>query len=141
MRWAPSCFDRGGSKMMRSKEARRLKQALSRAAAETAGKPESAAWLEPEQWMTYMGKQTRGELYAAFSDEELLSILREAAGRLGRNPSKKEVFCVYRIFLIERFGNWPKALVAAGLKKPRRERREANRFRNVEMIRRKEEWR
>ena len=59
--------------------------------------------------MTYMGKQTRGELYAAFSDEELLSILREAAGRLGRNPSKKEVFCVYRIFLIERFGNWPKA--------------------------------
>ena len=127
--------------MMRSSEIRQLKQALVQDAAEAAHRPENAVWLEPELWVTYMGKKTRGALCASFSDEELLSILRETAGRLGRNPSKKEVFCVYRVFLIERFGNWPKALVAAGLKRPRRERREANRLRDLEAMRRKEERR
>ena len=124
---------------MRSGEIRQLKQALVQDAAEAAHRPENAVWLEPEHWMTYMGKKTRGALCASFSDEELLSILRETAGRLGRNPSKKEVFCVYRVFLIERFGNWPKALVAAGLKRPRRERREANRLRDLGSMRRREE--
>ena len=89
--------------MMRSSEIRQLKQALVQDAAEAAHRPENAVWLEPELWVTYMGKKTRGALCASFSDEELLSILRETAGRLGRNPSKKEVFCVYRVFLIERF--------------------------------------
>lgn len=115
---------------MRPGEISQLKQTLSQEAAEAAERPESAVWLEPEQWSAYMGKQVHGELSAAFSNEELLSILREAADRLGRNPSKKEVFCVYRVFLIERFGNWPRALIAAGLKAPRKERRSANRHRN-----------
>lgn len=126
---------------MRPSEIRQLKQALARDAAEAAHRPENAVWLEPERWVAYMGQKTRGALCASFSDEELSSILRETAGRLGRNPSKKEVFCVYRVFLIERFGNWPKALAAAGLKRPRRERREANRLRDLEAMRRKEERR
>lgn len=130
-----------GEQKMRSREIIRLKQALSQTAAEESGKTEDAGWMEPSQWIMFMGKQARRELYAAFSNEELLSILRETAERLGHNPSKKEVFCVYRVFLIERFGNWPKALVAAGLKRPRKERREANRRREIEAMRRKEERR
>lgn len=125
---------------MKLSETRRLKQALSQEAAKVAGSLDSALWLDPQEWMTYMGKQTRGKLYASFSNEELLSILREVAGRLGHNPSKKEVFCVYRVFLIERFGNWPKALIAAGLKAPRKERRAANRRRELEAMKRKAEW-
>lgn len=124
---------------MHPNELRRYKQALAEAAARPAG---TAAWLEPDRWKEYMGKEVREKLYAAFSDGELLEILRDAARRLGRNPSKKEVFCVYRVFLIERFGNWPRALVAAGLKQPRRQRREANRRRERETRRpRKQETR
>ena len=129
-----------GEQKMRSREIIRLKQALSQTAAEESGKTEDAGWMEPSQWIMFMGKQARGELYAAFSNEELLSILRETAERLGHNPSKKEVFCVYRVFLIERFGNWPKALVAAGLKRPRKERREANRRREIEAMKRNTKW-
>lgn len=138
-RWAPRLlYDRGRKRKVRPCEVRQLKRALARDAEKTAGDMAGIAWLEPGQWRDYMGKKARGELYDAFSDGELLAILKEAAERLGRNPSKKEVFCVYRVFLIERFGNWPKALVAAGLKRPRRERREANRQRNYDAMRRKE---
>ena len=73
----------------------------------------------------------------AMDTEELLAVLRETAARLGRNPSKKEVFCVYRVFLIQRFGNWPRALTAAGLKRPREQRRADNRRRNEEALRRR----
>ena len=47
------------------------------------------------------------------------------------------VFCVYRVFLIQRFGNWPRALTAAGLKRPREQRRADNRRRNEEALRRR----
>ena len=129
-----------GEQKMKSREILQLKQVLSQTAAEETGKTEHAGWVEPSQWIMYMGKRARGELYEAFSNEELLSILRETAERLGHNPSKKEVFCVYRVFLIERFGNWPKALVAAGLKRPRKERREANRRREIEAMKRNAKW-
>ena len=118
-------YDRGRKRKVRPCEVRQLKRALALDAKKAAGDMAGIAWLEPGQWRDYMGKKACGELYDAFSDGELLAILKETAERLGRNPSKKEVFCVYRVFLIERFGNWPKALVAAGLKRPRRERREA----------------
>ena len=78
---------------MEPSEVLRLKQALALDAANAAGDRESTAWLEPEQWKNYMGKETRKALYGAFPDEELLAVLRETAARLGRNPSKKEVFC------------------------------------------------
>lgn len=131
-------YDRGRKRKVRPCEVRQLKRALALDAKKAAGDMAGIAWLEPGQWRDYMGEKARGELYDAFSDGELLAILKETAERLGRNPSKKEVFCVYRVFLIERFGNWPKALVAAGLKRPRRERREANRQRNYDAMRRKE---
>lgn len=128
----------GRKRKVRPCEVRQLKRALALDAAKAAWDMEGIAWLEPEQWRDYMGKNVRGALYNAFSDGELLAVLKGTADRLGRNPSKKEVFCVYRVFLIERFGNWPKALVAAGLKAPRRQRREANRQRNYDAMRRKE---
>ena len=89
----------------------------------------SPAWLEAERWPQYMGRGLREPLYRAFSDEELMDVLRCAADTLGHLPSKKEVFCVYRAFLLQRFQNWPKALVAAGLKPPKKQRRAANRLR------------
>ncbi|MCI9121094.1 MAG: hypothetical protein HFG00_06160 [Oscillibacter sp.] len=92
-----------------------------------AGKDKAApAWLEPQTWELYADRMLRASLYRSFSDEELLSILRHTAEELGRLPSKKEVFCVYREFLIWRFTNWPRALVAAGLKPPKKERRARN---------------
>lgn len=75
-------------------------------------------WLDPELWSQYMGAEGRG-LYQSYSDEELLDILRGAAAELGRLPSQKEVFCVYRAFIRRRFVNWPTALRAAGLKAPK----------------------
>ena len=55
----------------------------------------------------------------SLSDDELLGILRETAAEIGHNPSKKDVFCVYRVFILRRFEKWPWALVAAGLKEPK----------------------
>lgn len=128
----PALFQEGANREMRYSEIRRLKHALEQEAAEAGKDPQSVAWMEPEQWKEYMGGGIHWELYNSFSDGELLSILQQAAAELGRNPSKKEVFCVYRVFLIKRFGNWPKALVAAGLKPPRAQRRAANRLRNLQ---------
>ena len=54
-------------------------------------------------------------LYASFSDDELLELLRESAKRLGRSPSQREVHWLLRIYLKTRFKNWPGALRAAGL--------------------------
>ena len=64
---------------MEPSEVLRLKQALALDAANAAGDRESTAWLEPEQWKNYMGKETRKALYGAFPDEELLAVLRETA--------------------------------------------------------------
>ncbi len=66
-----------------------------------------------------MGK-SGAALYASFTDEELLGMLRTAAAELGHVPSQKEIFCVYRAYIRRRFRNWPGALRAAGLKAPRR---------------------
>ena len=123
---------------MRAEEVHRLKCALEADARTAAGSPESNTWLEPEQWKRYMGKGIHMTLYSSFSDEELLTILKAAAEHLGRNPNKKDVFCVYRVFLIRRFGNWPRALAAAGLKRPREQRREENRQKNENSLRQQE---
>ena len=55
------------------------------------------------------------QLYASFSDDELLELLRESARQLGRSPSQWEVHGILRIYLKTRFKNWPGALRAAGL--------------------------
>ena len=78
----------------------------------------SQEWIDPTLWKAYCGKRGE-ELYESFSDQELLDILREAVAELGRLPSQKEVFCVYRCYIRKRFKNWPTALRAAGLKDPK----------------------
>jgi len=84
--------------------------------AEWASENKSAAeWLDQHQWAEYVGSQGH-VVYASYSDEELLDMLRAAAAELGRNPPQHQFFCVYRNFIRRRFGNWPKALEAAGLR-------------------------
>ena len=75
-------------------------------------------WIDPQKWSLYMGKTGR-LLYNSFSDRELLDILVTEQHALGRIPSQRDVFCVYRDFIRRRFGNWVKALRAAGLKPPK----------------------
>lgn len=55
------------------------------------------------------------QLYASFSDDELLELLRRNAQRLGHSPSQGEVHWILRAYLKARFKNWPGALRAAGL--------------------------
>lgn len=55
------------------------------------------------------------QLYASFSDDELLELLRGSAQRLGHSPSQGEVHWILRAYLKARFKNWPRALRAAGL--------------------------
>lgn len=76
-------------------------------------------WLDSSRWPRYMGENGH-RLYLSYSDEELLDMLRQLAAQLGRPPSQKELFCVYRIFIRRRFKNWPTALRMAGLKEPKR---------------------
>jgi hypothetical protein len=59
-------------------------------------------------------------LYNSFTDDELLNILHSSASELGRPPTQKEAFCVYRSYIRRRFANWPMALRAAGLKAPKK---------------------
>jgi len=80
------------------------------------------AWIEPQLWSQYTGKEGRA-LYESFSDEELLDMLRSETAKLGRFPSQHEIFCVYRMYIRKRFRNWPTALRRAGLKKPRKKHR------------------
>lgn len=64
------------------------------------------------------GRDVDGEaaaVCAALSDEELLDLLRETAGRLGHSPAQGEVHWLLRDCLRSRFKNWPGALRAAGL--------------------------
>lgn len=75
-------------------------------------------WLDPVRWSKYMGETGRA-LYETFADEELLDILRREAEVLGHVPAQKEVFCVYRYYIRRRYGNWVKALRAAGLREPK----------------------
>ena len=60
------------------------------------------------------GPQGR-QLYESCSDQELLELLRERAGALGRSPAQNEVHWTCRTYLRARFKNWPNALRAAGL--------------------------
>lgn len=56
-------------------------------------------------------------VYASYSDEDLLAVLHNVASRLGRAPTQNEVFSLYRIYLKARFGTWPAALKAAGMRR------------------------
>ena len=56
-------------------------------------------------------------VYASYSDADLLAVLHDVASRLGRAPTQNEVFPLYRIYLKARFGTWPAALKAAGMRR------------------------
>lgn len=57
------------------------------------------------------------QFYNQIKNEQLLDILRTEAKRLNHSPSQKEIFRVWREYIKKRFGKWPYALEAAGLKK------------------------
>ncbi len=103
-----------------------IKQKIEADAAEAFRKyqeqPDSPEWVDPMLWKQYCGHKIGNILYSHYSNQELLGKLREAAERLGKPPGKKDVFCVYRVFILRRFEKWPWALVAARLKRPRKER-------------------
>lgn len=62
-----------------------------------------------------MDREEGAELCAAFTDEELLDLLRITARRLGHSPAQGECHWLLRQYLRSRFRNWPGALRAAGL--------------------------
>lgn len=78
-------------------------------------------WVDPQKWSKYTGPAGQ-KLYQSFTDDELLDIIRREAVVLGHVPSQREVFCVYRDYIRRRFGNWVKALGAAGLREPKQKR-------------------
>lgn len=78
-------------------------------------------YCTPELWKLYDGTNPAGRaIYKSFSDGELLAILNAAALELGRALKQNEIYCVYRQYIRLRFGNWPRALEAAGLRIPKR---------------------
>ena len=79
-------------------------------------------WVDPQKWSQYTGPEGK-KLYQSFSDQELLDIIRREAVVLGHVPAQREVFCVYRDYIRRRFGNWIKALWAAGLREPKTKKR------------------
>ena len=70
---------------------------------------------EKEDAQYSLDTEQGAQLYASFSDDELLELLRERARQLGRSPSQWEVHWLLRTYLKTRFKNWPGALRAAGL--------------------------
>ena len=80
--------------------------------------PGAVSWCDSDLWKEYDPDSDIGrQIYLSYTDEELLELLRSAARRLGRSPTQKDIYCVYRSYMRKRFGNWPKALQRAGLYK------------------------
>lgn len=75
--------------------------------------PGEAEAKEDDQYS--LDTERGAQLYASFSDDELLELLRGSAQRLGHSPSQGEVHWILRAYLKARFKNWPRALRAAGL--------------------------
>ncbi len=63
-------------------------------------------------WQRESEKFTRE--HAQDTSEELLALLKDCAEKLGRTPTKQDFYG--SALLKERFGPWPKVLIAAGLK-------------------------
>lgn len=103
-------------------ELQNLRRELMAAAWQAKNEPQPeqrSNWIAPEMWSRYMGAEGM-QLYKSFTDEELLDIIRGEAEILGRIPAQREIFCVYRDYILRRFGNWVKALEAAGVRKAKK---------------------
>lgn len=71
-----------------------------------------------ELYKIYSLETESGKLfYQSLEDHFLLSVLRAQADMLGHSPAQKEIFWVWRSYIRKRYGRWPYALEAAGLKK------------------------
>ncbi|QIB69652.1 hypothetical protein Ami103574_10100 [Aminipila butyrica] len=80
----------------------------------------------------------RGRIvYSSFSDEALCQVLIQKTKELGHVPAQKELYWIYRIYIKKRFGNWPKALIAAGLSK--KAGKDGDSYEKVTMKRQQEE--
>lgn len=55
------------------------------------------------------------QVYDAFSDEELIDIIRSIASILNHSPARKEVFWPVRDYAKRRFKRWPHVMERAGL--------------------------
>ena len=67
-------------------------------------------------WNNFDPRTPRGrQIYNTYTDDELLTVVRRTAGRLGRPPGSTEVYCIYVRYLRYRFGTWPEIIKASGL--------------------------
>lgn len=70
-----------------------------------------------DTWVTFEPLTKGGwQIYASFSDAELLKLIHRAALALGRKPNQNEIYCIYVRYIKKRFGSWPKALAIAGFR-------------------------
>ena len=72
-------------------------------------------------------------IYESFSDDELKEILIKFHTNNGRCPAQKEIYLIYKHYIRLRFGNWPRALQAVGLREKKHEtvRKRSGRYRNA----------
>lgn len=69
-------------------------------------------------WDNYALTTKKGrQFYSLLSDELLLSVLRLHAKTTGYSPSQRDLFWVWKVYIKNRFKNWPSALQKAGLPK------------------------
>lgn len=91
---------------------------LKRLAEELLDAPEEA--FDKEDLGQYDAKSFFGkQIYQSFTDQELIELIYEARERCGGLPRKKDMFFVYEQYIRLRFGNWPRALRAAGILPPK----------------------
>lgn len=71
-----------------------------------------AGYTLPDRWVRYFQRKPFPK-YRRYSDEDLLTIIRETAGSLGHTPKMEEVPVSCPTW-IKHFGSWTNALIAAG---------------------------
>lgn len=76
----------------------------------------SEAYLRQEYRDYAPDKPLGRAICESYSIQELAAILTERAKELGRTPTQQDIFPLYRAYLKRRFGTWPAALRAAGLR-------------------------
>lgn len=70
-----------------------------------------------QQYRDFMPDKPLGRaICESYSKDALAELLKVRAAELGHAPSQSEMFGLYRIYIKHRFGTWPAALRAAGLK-------------------------